>query len=71
MANGFYPAYANRIELDVIDPYIAFKNLSGRDDLSKDMLKQVFLVRWALIEASDEAAFKSIVQNEERPYAAW
>ena len=71
MANGFYPAYANRVELDVIDPYTAFESLAGREDVSEESFKQVFLARWALIEASDEAVFKTIVQNEGRPYVAW
>lgn len=29
------------------------------------------IARWALIEASDEEVFESIVQNEGRPYVAW
>ena len=71
IGNGFFPALANRVDLNVIDPYTAFQSLSERTDIDGDVLESVVIARWALIEASDEAVFKSIVQNEGRSYVAW
>lgn len=63
--------FANRVDLNVIDPYTAFQSLSERLDITEDLFVSAGIARWALIEASDEAVFISIVQNEGRPYVAW
>lgn len=55
----------------MIDPSTAFRSLSERREISEDLLVGAAIVRWALVEASDESVFRSKVQDEGRPYAAW
>ena len=65
-----FPAFGNRIDLDAKRPYESY-SLAVERGISEGDFRRVLVARWALVKASRDPKFKSILASEGVPYKAY
>ena len=68
--HDFYPAYANKLDLDMTDPYSAYQ-VALDTNIDVEMFQRAVVADWALSEACHDPSYVNIINQERVPWRAW